>query len=74
MSHVYRVPAREGFIFRPEMVILRAQLLRKGKPVEGIEPKIKDLTATCLSPLVKDGDMIEVEVDLKAMPGAFKGR
>jgi len=74
MSHVYRVPAADGFTFRPEMVILSAQLVRGGKVVKGIEPKVSDLTATCSSPLVEPGDILEVEVGLQAMAGAHKGR
>ena len=74
MSHVYRVPASEAFVFRPEMVILSPNLLRDGKRGKGIEPKIEDLTASCRSPLVEEGDVLEVEVELHAMPGAHKGR
>lgn len=72
MSHVYRVPAADGFTFKPESVILSARLLRKGRPIKDVVPKVEGLSVSCVSPIVEPGDELEIAVDLAAMSGAHK--
>ena len=76
MTLTYRVPASSGFEYEPSARVVSARVIRRGKTLKGVTPRVDGLSVTARSPLIKaddvngkGGDRLEVVIEHVDMPG-----